>query len=68
MAKSVNKNAVATISHDEYKNVLLNNKCLKHSMNKTQSSDLKIETYKSTRFLCLPMMIKYTFKRIDVTD
>ena len=68
MAKSVNKNAVATISHDEYKNVLLNNKCLKHSMNRTQSSDLKIGTYKSTRFLCLPMMIKYTFKRIDVTD
>ena len=26
-AKDVNKNAVATISHNEYENVLLNNKC-----------------------------------------
>ena len=29
-AKGVNKNVVATISHNEYKDVLLNNKCLRH--------------------------------------
>ena len=31
-AKGVNKNVVATISHNEYKDVLLNKKCLRHSM------------------------------------
>ena len=39
-AKGVNKNVVATISH-----VLLNNKCLKHSMNRIQSKNHKIRTY-----------------------
>ena len=29
-AKSVNENVVATISYNEYKDVLLNNKCLRH--------------------------------------
>ena len=33
-AKVVNRNAVATISHHEYEDVLLNNKCLRHSMNR----------------------------------
>ena len=36
-AKGVNKNIVATISHNECKVVLLNEKCLRHSMNRTQS-------------------------------
>ena len=35
----MNRNAAATISHNEYKDVLLNNKCLRHSMNKIQSKD-----------------------------
>ena len=30
---SFNKNVVATISHNEYKDVLLNKKCIRHSMN-----------------------------------
>ena len=29
-AKGINKNVVATISHDKYKDVLLNKKCLRH--------------------------------------
>ena len=44
-AKGVNKNTVATISHNEYKHVLLNKKCLRHLMNRIQSKDHKIETY-----------------------
>ena len=32
-AKGVNKNVVATLGHNEYKDVLLNNKCLRHSIN-----------------------------------
>ena len=35
----------ATISHNEYKDVLLNKKCLRHSVNRTQSKDHKIGTY-----------------------
>ena len=30
-AKGVNRNVVATLSHNEYIDILLNNKCLRHS-------------------------------------
>ena len=33
------------ITHNEYKNVLLNNKCMRHSMNRIQSIDHRIGTY-----------------------
>ena len=38
-AKGVNRNVVATISHNEYKDVLLNKKCLRYSINRIQSKD-----------------------------
>ena len=41
----MNRNVVATISHNEYKDVLLNERCLRHSMNRIQSKDQKIGTY-----------------------
>ena len=41
----MNRNVIATISHNEYKDVLLNNKCIRHSMNRTQSKDHRIGTY-----------------------
>ena len=44
-AKGVNRIVAATISYNEYKNVLLNKKCLKHSMNRIQSKDHKMGTY-----------------------
>ena len=44
-AKGVNKKFVLTISHNEYKNVFMNKKCLRHSMNRIQSKDHKIGTY-----------------------
>ena len=37
--KGVNKNIVATISHNECKDALLSEKCLRHSMNRIQSKD-----------------------------
>ena len=43
--KSCNRNVVATISHSEYKGVLLNNKCLRHSMKRLQSKNYRIGTY-----------------------
>ena len=45
-AKDVNKNVFATISYNEYKDVLLNNKSLRHSMNRIQIKSHRIETYK----------------------
>ena len=44
-AKCVNKNVVVTIRHSEYKDVLLNNKCIKHSLNRIQSKDHRTRTY-----------------------
>ena len=44
-AKDLIRNVVATISHNEYKDVLLNNKFLRHSMNRIQSKEHRIETY-----------------------
>ena len=37
MPRIVNKNVAATISHNEHKDVLLNQKCLRNRMNKIQS-------------------------------
>ena len=45
-AKGVNKNVIATISHNEYKDVLLNNRCTRHSVNRIQSKDHRIGTCK----------------------
>ena len=44
-ANGVNKSVVATISRDEFKDVLFNNKYMRHSMNRIQSKDHRIGTY-----------------------
>ena len=41
-AKSINKNIVVTISQNEYRDVLLNKKCLRHSINRIQSNGHRI--------------------------
>ena len=43
--EDVNKNVVATIGHNEYRDALLKNKCLRHSMNRIQSKDHRIKFY-----------------------
>ena len=43
--KGVNKNVVATMSPNECKDVLLNNKCMRNSMNRIQSKGHGIGTY-----------------------
>ena len=45
-AKGVNNNVVAAISHNEYKDVLSNNKCMRHSMSRIKSKNHRIRTYK----------------------
>ena len=60
------KNVVATVSHNEYKDVLLNNKCIRHSMNRIQCKYHKIGTYEIKWHLFL--MTKYIFKTMDMTE
>ena len=43
--KGVNRNVVAEIGQNEYKDVLLNKKHLRHSMNRIQIKDHKTGTY-----------------------
>ena len=43
--KCVNKHAVAKITNNEYKEVLLNKKCLRHSINRIQNKNHKIGSY-----------------------
>ena len=48
--KSASRNVVKEITYDEYKDVLLNNKCLRKSMNRIQSKDHKIGAYEIKKF------------------
>ena len=48
-AKGVNRNVVATISANEYKDVLLNNKCIRNSMNRIQSKHHRKGTYEMNK-------------------
>ena len=52
-AKGVNRNVVAPLSHHEYKDVLLNKKCMRHSINRIQSKGDTIGTYEINKIsLC----------------
>ena len=48
-AKGVNRHVAATISHNEYKDILLNKKCLRYSMKSIQSKDHRIGTYEISK-------------------
>ena len=48
-ARGVNRNVVETKSHYEYKDVLLNNKCMRHSMNRIQNNSHRIGTYEISK-------------------
>ena len=41
----MNRNVIAIINFGEYEYVLLNRRCLRHSMNRIQSKDLRIGIY-----------------------
>ena len=54
-AKGVNKNVAVTIRRNEYRDVLLNNKRIRYSMNRIQSKDQRVGTYeinKISSFCC----------------
>ena len=66
-AKGVNRNVVGTISHNECKDVLLNNKFIIHSiMNRIQSKDHRMETYEINKYNCIVLIKKY--KIMDMMD
>ena len=67
-AKAVNKNTVATIGHNEYKDVLSKNECLRHSMNRIQIQDYRIGTYEINKIHCLVLITKYMSKIMDTED
>ena len=48
-AKGVNKNVVATISHNECKDVLLNKKRLRHSISRIQNKNHRIGIYEISK-------------------
>ena len=62
-AKGVNRNIVATRCHNEYKNVLLNKKCLRHSMNRIQRKYHKIGTYEINK-----IFLSYFYDKINVQN
>ena len=65
-AKVANRNVVAAISHNDYKDELWNNKCIRQSINRIQSKDHIIGTSEITKFNCLLLMTKYIFKIMDM--
>ena len=67
-SKGINRNVVATIGHNEYNDVLLNNECIRYSMNIIQSKDHRIGAFGITKFNRLVLMIKYISKTMDTMD
>ena len=61
--KDVNQNFVATVSHGEHEDVLLNDKCLRHLMNRIQRNNHRTGIYKMGKVIIyLTLLIKYIFK------
>ena len=50
-AKSVNKNVAKKITHNEYKDELLNSKRVRHLMNRIESIIYRIETFETNKIL-----------------
>ena len=65
-AKGVNRNIVATITHNEYKDVLLNDISLRHLMNRIESKDHRIGTYEIHNNLLSRFDDKIYIKTIDM--
>ena len=67
-AKGVKRNVVATISHNKYKDVLLNKKCLRHLMNRIQRKDHKIGTCEINKISLSCFDDKIFIQKMDVMD
>ena len=67
--ESVNRNVVATIIHKEYRDVLLNNKCVRHPINRIQSKDLRTGIYEINKISLSFFDDRiYISKKVDMMD
>ena len=64
--KGVNENVVAKKSHNGYKGVLLNKKCLRHLINRIEGKDHRIRTYEIKKYLCFAMMTNFIFLILEL--
>ena len=62
--QNVNKNVVLAITHNNQKDVLLNDKYIRHSVNRIQIKDCM----KLKKLHCLVLMTKFIFKTMDTMD
>ena len=65
--KAMNGNVAATIIYNKYKEVYLNNKCLRHSMNRIKSKDHRIGMYEINKisFRCFDDKIRIQINGYD---
>ena len=64
----MNENVIARINHSEYEDFLLNNKCLRRSMNKIQGKSQEIGTYEIKKIYLSCFDDKYISKTINMMD
>ena len=64
--KGVNENVVATIVHNEYTDILLNQNCLRNSINNIQSKDHRIGPYEINQISFSFFDEKYISKTMDI--
>ena len=62
IAKGVNSIVVENIKHKEYLDALFNKNVVRHVTERIQSKLDRIGTYVFVKFLCLVLMIKYTYQ------
>ena len=67
-ANGVNRNVDTTVSHNEYKDVLLNNNCFRHSMNEIQSKDHRMGTYEINKISLPCFDDKIFIQKMDMMD
>ena len=65
-AKDVNRNVSEKITHNEYKDVLLNNKCMRHSMNRIQSKDHRIGNHEINKLRDIRIKITTNLKFLNL--
>ena len=66
MVDDTNEHAVKTVSHNEYKDILLYQICLKDSINRIQSKNHRIGTYEINKISLSCLMINYVSKTMDM--
>ena len=64
-AKIVNKNVVAKISRNEYKDALLNKRCFRHSMNRSKNHRIRIYEINKFSLSCFVYKIYVSDNGID---